>query len=394
MTSLHGAERHERAAAPREGTPPARVGRPRLDSLTGLRFLAALAVFVCHFSSPVFPTFADQRTGAAFNSAAGQLGGLGVGFFFVLSGFVLTWSARSTDTTGGFYRRRFVKVLPLYYVAGAAATVLMWGAATRWQDLLAYAALVHVWVPDPRVNFSVLAPGWSLAVEAVFYLLFPFVIRRFRGTSGRTAWTGLALCLAGAFLVPVLAYTMPAGITELVGAPNTAGFQMWFAYVFPLGRLFDFFAGMFAALLVISGRFPRMSLPWVLLSFVPCYIVASNTPLLFGWRAPLLISCVLLIVAAAQRDVARRPTLLSSRTMVLLGNVSFAFYLCHYLVLYALNIKVLHGPFGSGAMVAGYLMAALAGSLTLAWLLYRYVEVPVVRRFRAAGATTATHERT
>ncbi|WP_330290096.1 acyltransferase family protein [Streptomyces sp. NBC_00576] len=378
------AERRQQAAAPQEGAPPAHVGRAMLDSLTGLRFFAALSVFVSHASSLVFPSFADQRTNASFNAAAGALAGLGVSFFFTLSGFVLTWSARSTDRTSGFYRRRFVKILPLYYVVGVVAAVLLWDVGVRWQDLLAYAGLVQVWVPNPQVNFSVLAPGWSLAVEAVFYLVFPLVIRWFRGVGRRVAWTGLALCVAVAFLVPILAYVLPAGTGELVGAPSATGFEMWFAYVFPLGRLCDFFAGVFAALLVTSGRFPRVSLPWVLVSFVPCYVAASYSPLLFGWRAPLFISSVLLIVAAAQRDIARRPTFLSSRTMVLLGNMSFAFYLCHYLVLYTLNIKLLHGPFDSVAMVIAYLASALVASVTVAWLLYRYVEMPIVRRFGTA----------
>jgi peptidoglycan/LPS O-acetylase OafA/YrhL len=185
--------------------------------------------------------------------------------------------------------------------------------------------------------------------------------------------------------MPILASRMPAEIIEFVGAPNAAGFQMWFAYVFPLGRLCDFSAGVFAALLVTSGRFPRVSFPWVLISFVPCYVVASYSPLLFGWRAPLLISCVLLIVAAAQRDIAQRPSFLSSRTMVLLGNVSFAFYLCHYLVLHILNIKVMHGPFDSVAMVITYFASALVVSVALAWLMHRYVETPIVRRFSTAG---------
>ncbi|MER5962887.1 acyltransferase [Streptomyces sp. NPDC002057] len=380
------AEIRQRPAAPREGAPPA-----RLDSLTGLRFFAALAVFVCHSSflligsaSLVLPTFTDQERNAAVQAVTGQLGGLGVGFFFILSGFVLTWSARTTDRTGAFYRRRFVKILPLYYVSGAAATVLLWDLGVRWQDLLAYATFLQVWVPNPEVSFSVLTPGWSLAVEAVFYLVFPLVIGRFRRLGRRAAWTGLAVCAAVAFLVPVLAYVLPAGAGELVGAPNQMGFQTWFAYVLPLGRLCDFFAGVFAALLVTSGRFPRVGMGWALASFVPCYVVASNTPYLFGQRAPLLIPCVLLIVAAAQGDAARRPTFLSSRTMVLLGNVSFAFYLCHHLVLYAFHSKVLHGPFDSVAMVAVYVVSTLAVSLALAWVLHRYVEMPIVRRFSTA----------
>jgi peptidoglycan/LPS O-acetylase OafA/YrhL len=368
------------------GPPSAQAGRrPRLDSLTGLRFFAALSVFVCHSSYLALPTFADHHANVVFHEIANQFGGLGVAFFFVLSGFVLTWSSRPGDRLAGFYRRRFAKILPLYYLAGAAAVAVFWGTGMQVSDVVRYATLTQVWVPNPKHNFTVLPPGWSLAVEAVFYLVFPFVIARFRTARPRTAWTGLAVCVAGTFLLPILAYdVLPAGNIKLISEPSVTGFQLWFAYVFPIGRLFDFFAGMFAALLVTSGRFPRLSLPWVLASFVPAYVVASYSPVLFGWRAPLIVSCVLLIVAAAQRDIAGRPGALSSKSLVALGNASFAFYLCHYLVLYTLNIKVLHGPFGSGAMVAVYLVSALAISLVIAGLLYRYVEMPLVRRLSSA----------
>lgn len=38
----------------------------------------------------------------------------GVSFFFILSGFVLVWSFRSSDTPGEFYRRRFARIVPAY----------------------------------------------------------------------------------------------------------------------------------------------------------------------------------------------------------------------------------------------------------------------------------------
>ncbi|MBF9067511.1 acyltransferase family protein [Streptacidiphilus fuscans] len=372
------------ASPAHSGPQAAPTRRARLDSLTGLRFFAALSVFVCHASYLALPAFANHHTEVLFNKIANQFGGLGVAFFFVLSGFVLTWSSRAGDRITGFYRRRFVKILPLYYAAGAAAVIVFWGTGMKVADVVRYFTLTQVWVPNPEHNFAVLPPGWSLAVEAVFYLVFPFVIARFRAARPRTAWTGLAVCVVGVFLMPILAYSLPAGHIKLVSVPSVTGFQLWFAYVFPLGRLFDFFAGMFAALLVISGNFPRMNVRWVLASFVPAYVVASYTPVLFGWRAPLIVSCVLLIVAAAQRDAAGLPSVLSSRPLMALGNASFAFYLCHYLVLYVLNIKVLHGPFGSGIEVAGYLAAALVIALALAGLLYRYVEMPLVRRFSFA----------
>lgn len=61
--------------------------RPRLDGLTGLRFLAALLVFLHHiFSASIVPHGLARIPGT---KDLAQLGAVGVTFFFVLSGFVL-----------------------------------------------------------------------------------------------------------------------------------------------------------------------------------------------------------------------------------------------------------------------------------------------------------------
>ena len=83
-----------------DGFEPAPAGRnnlPRLDSLTGLRFFAAWLVLQHHFTNfGMIPGLA-RFTG---------FGTTGVTFFFVLSGFVLTWSFVPSDTPGRFYWRR------------------------------------------------------------------------------------------------------------------------------------------------------------------------------------------------------------------------------------------------------------------------------------------------
>lgn len=61
------------------------------------------------------PPHAEFRT-AARGSGAG-LGHYGVAFFFVLSGFVLTWSAKPTTTMPTFWWRRFARIYPASFVA-------------------------------------------------------------------------------------------------------------------------------------------------------------------------------------------------------------------------------------------------------------------------------------
>lgn len=80
----------------------------RLDAITALRWWAALAVFLFHVRNIV------PLPGAVAEFA--RFGYLGVAFFFVLSGFVLTWSWRPTVDKRTFYWRRFARVYPLNVV--------------------------------------------------------------------------------------------------------------------------------------------------------------------------------------------------------------------------------------------------------------------------------------
>jgi peptidoglycan/LPS O-acetylase OafA/YrhL len=85
-----------------------------LPSLSGLRFVAVLVVFGFHVH--VANVFSDGAIRAVIERIFGPGAG-GVSFFFVLSGYVLTWSARPHDTAVRFWRRRFARIYPNYLVA-------------------------------------------------------------------------------------------------------------------------------------------------------------------------------------------------------------------------------------------------------------------------------------
>jgi hypothetical protein len=85
---------------------------PRLDSLTGLRFIAAFAVILNHSAFSPDWRLVHMRSLEWLSTP----GTLGVPFFFALSGFVLTWSARRGDSARNFFKRRFARVYPLHIV--------------------------------------------------------------------------------------------------------------------------------------------------------------------------------------------------------------------------------------------------------------------------------------
>src|SRR5437868_13769353 len=94
-------------------------GFRQLRSLTGLRFIAAFVVFGFHV------TVANLITPNGAVSAAltyfFRQGATGVSFFFMLSGFVLCWSARPGDSARRFWRRRAAKIYPNHLVTALVA---------------------------------------------------------------------------------------------------------------------------------------------------------------------------------------------------------------------------------------------------------------------------------
>ena len=91
-------------------------GRRDLPSLTGLRFVAALMVFGFHSAGYGVTTTPWWHLP--------QFGFLGVAFFFVLSGVVLTWSTRPGQSAGAFWQRRFARVYPSHAVTAVIAIAL------------------------------------------------------------------------------------------------------------------------------------------------------------------------------------------------------------------------------------------------------------------------------
>jgi len=377
-----------RAAAAAE---PQAARTPRLPSLTGLRFLAALTVFVYHCFIPI-PTLrllADDRLEFRLFGWFDQAGGLGVAFFFVLSGFVLTWSARESDTTTGFWRRRFVKVYPNYVVAWVLAMVLFASSATSSGIAVSNLFMVQVWTPDYYTNFSVDPPSWSLGVEALFYLSFPLLLALFRRIDPRRLKFWIAGTIALVWATPAIAYAAFPATPLVPSGQNLPATAYWFTYVLPPTRLVDFALGILVALAVKHGRWRNIGIIPSFVLLAGGYWLTFHMPYFYGQRATMIIPIALLIAAAATSDIEGRFTVFRNRAMVRLGEISFAFYLLHYIVLATLR-KQLGTDMYSLTETIGLLVGAALGTVALSWLLHRLVETPIVRRFSRSRRTGRT----
>lgn len=161
------------------------------ENLDFLRFILAIEVLIYHipeisrtFGLPSFKGFVFQ-----------QKGSLSVFWFFVLSGFLLSWLAR-TDTANHkfsikkFFIRRVLRIWPVYYLVTTIGIALYYfilpylhipfqnNASLSTAAFLSYFFLSNVLqrLYDPG---GILIVTWSVSVEEQFYLFFPFWVKLF-----------------------------------------------------------------------------------------------------------------------------------------------------------------------------------------------------------------------
>jgi len=183
------------------------------ENLNGLRFIAFLTVFVGHIF--VFTKFkiesplAESIVGHFFLHAD-----LGVNFFFVLSGFLITFLVlnEKTETTTislkNFYMRRILRIWPVYFltiVFGFFIIPFLFNNVDHHNFPFEIDIPVNKigWYAGFAVNFDMLYNGvgyvmlavlWSVSVEEQFYLIWPVITRL---TSG-FVFIGILILLAAA----------------------------------------------------------------------------------------------------------------------------------------------------------------------------------------------------
>ncbi|MEU0936826.1 acyltransferase [Embleya sp. NPDC005971] len=356
----------------------------RLPSLTGLRIVAALLVFTTHIL--FYTRLVPGDTGDDLRETFALFGSYGVGFFFILSGFVLTWTARSGDTTGSFWRRRLAKIGPMHVVTFglAALFVLETDRPTRLVDWLASGSMQQAWFPDIQTVSAVNGVSWSLCCEFFFYLAFPFLLPVLRRIREEWLWPAVAVVLAlivGAFLVGTYVVDDQPRLAAFGVSGEVSFDQVWFVYFFPPVRALEFVLGILLAKVVAAGRWPRIGLVPAFGLAVVGYVLTQYEPYLAGTAGVATVWTAPLIAAAAVADRQRTASVFRKPTMIYLGEISFAFYMVHWIVI--MQTAEFIGPTRtfSSWVNALLILAVLGAALACSAFLYWCVETPLVRRF-------------
>jgi peptidoglycan/LPS O-acetylase OafA/YrhL len=334
----------------------------------GLRFIAALMVVISHSMTMIV----DRHLSAAMPRWTG--GHAGVDVFFVISGFVMSFSLiplqGRADGWRVFFSRRLVRIVPLYWIAMSLKVVLVMAlpsmagnAHVSVQHLISSYFFLPGIAPDGN-SVPFMPVGWTLNFEMFFYLLCTISLL-------------LAVSPMG-FVAVVLAGLALLGMASPSHVPSEASYSNPIVLEFLLGML----AGH-----AVRGQRPSGS-------FVPLGLAASGFMALFlapsdpGMMRPLVwgIPSALLVYGTASSEARLRRWL--PKFVIYLGDSSYALYLFHTFVVPAVIVLCLRWSAGNPWRIP---VLCVMVSVALSAAIHQWLERPLTswlkqRIFRGKSA--------
>ncbi len=360
--------------------------------LHALRFFAALAVVVGHVellkSYHGYPSLAE-------NLAVYELGRIAVTFFFVLSGFLITFlllqekRQSGSISIGKFYVRRILRIWPLYYLTvflafavipnisalSIPSTVVASGDARA-----SILGLFLVFLPQVALSlyppFPYAEPLWSIGVEEQFYLFWPVLIARFRKVLPLT----IGITIAGVALkAGALAYA------SNLRDPDQLKFWNHFIDYFYFNRFECMAIGAAGAWFLFEHNervlrfvFSRTVQVLTYLAAAVAVFTTRGKPILQYGLHSVLFCIIIMNVAANVHSLLK----LRAAGFTLLGNISYAMYLLHEIAI-GIVMRLISSATGSHyesitANVALHLIG-IAATIVVAIVAYKFYELPFLR---------------
>ena len=317
---------------------PGRGPIAKIESLTFFRFVAAAIVAVFHFGR--------EATGFSGIMVAGpQM----VTFFFVLSGFVMGISHLNGNTRAWpYWWSRVARIMPVYLVA-LLLTVLMFGVNDRYiskRALLLSLMFLQAWLPPHPLALN--GPGWSLSVEAFFYLIFPFAVHMIK----RRHPSPLDAFAASLGLWLVTQIVLATGLMAQAGA-NPQPFIHDLINYFPLAHLCSFLLGVCGAFWFIKTRHAidnelgslclvALAALGIVATIDESATISSALGLRLAMGSSFLAPLYLLFVLAVALSRSRSISAFGVAPLALLGDASFSLYILQFPV-HEIYVKYISG---------------------------------------------------
>lgn len=279
-----------------------------IKSLTAIRGLFAIYVAIYH----IFPRS---------NSFIAN-GYLSVDLFFILSGFIMSYvynkkfsiNVRLNDYVN-FLKGRFARIYPLYFFMIISISSLYFINGIALPSFREYSSLFLFFQSFYVVQNNLIPHAWSIAVEILAYLAFPFATNKLTGQKNNAAIIpAIYLSFAGLSLVSMHGYWGPMDV-------GTGVFAI-------IRCLCEYILGMTGYTLLIKYQHKLTPVRIETMLVIACIVaIASLSVRNFDLIA---VSAFTFIIPLLSQSNGVISSVLSSKPMVYLGNISFSIYLIHY----------------------------------------------------------------
>jgi len=327
MDLLHPSISESSREAHRETRPPL------LPALTSLRFFFAFVVFLSHLrflrANEAYKEIYDNYFEEGF---------LGVSFFFILSGFIITYNyfdkiVEKRISYRVFFLRRLFRVYPLHFLTLILSLISFINSDKHHEFFYIHFVLniflLHSFIPSSAFYFSLNNVSWSISNELFFYSLAPKAIRILNGISKNIIFfLFLFVIILGFIFVSLfLSLDFHRGINHAI------------VYVNPFFRFMDFILGMLLCKLYYEGKritFIQRNSSLIQISSIVLFSLFFSFHLIvdvtFRYSVYYWIPMLAIIFSFSFSNGFFAYTL-KNRILVYLGEISFAFYLLHFLVI-------------------------------------------------------------
>jgi peptidoglycan/LPS O-acetylase OafA/YrhL len=353
------------------------VENKRLDYMDALRGIAVLCVIAIHSSQ--YGNFDVPET---LKHIIGT-GARGVQLFYLVSAFTLCFSfsqhtLNEKKPVRNFFIRRFFRIAPMYYIlilvyfaaySFAERYGFSVGAKSYWGNAniitVTAAQMLFVHGLHPQWINSLVPAGWSVAVEMMFYVFFPFIFARIKNLS--SAFNFLIITLFIRLLFNVLLSNFNPVNSEF----------LWNEYLFFYlpNQLPVFALGILAYYMIIAKDTLSGVSMKALLVFSLCVLAQLASGINMFFANHILFGAGFLLLAVALSRYASK--LFVNPLFIYLGKISYSVYLVHPLVLVLLAHLGFIDYADNG--IINYLLrylVVIAVSSAIATLSYSIVEKP------------------
>lgn len=350
----------------------------RLNALTSLRFIAAFGVFLHHFH---MLHDSNNHIIKWFSSLLFE-GFVGVTFFYILSGFIISFSykqhtLKSKFKTSDFLFNRIARLYPVHILTLFVA-IYFYIPSYNYElihlDQFIYnALLMQSAIPDPMYFFSFNGVSWSVSTEMFFYIAFIFLV----------TLNNKQLFIFACAVLALIIYHM-------TNVADTAKYAGWTYYINPAFRVIDFIVGMLLFRIYDTGKHAISEGKATILEVASLIILVAamwygmrNIGMKYRYDIFYIIpmSLVVYVFAYGRGAISRA---ISWKPIVFLGEASFSLYMIHQICIYVAN-KNFEYNLDSMRSTFLFMSATIAVAVGISCLMYRFYERPVnngLRRLR------------